>query len=238
MDSQDAIAKHSRLLSWFEQERERQMENRREMALDCDFYDGLQWNWEDAQVLIERNQSPLVYNLTKPTVDWIIGSERRLRVDWRVLPRDGHDRRERRHQDQGAQVPVRREQDALPEIPRVRGQREGGVGWVEDRRALDPTMESIYSRYESWRYIWFDSFGRAGSKRLALYVPRQDASTPMLAQRSFPTGRTSSSARPTGSALIAPRRTRTFGISASSIRAPRIGCSRRWARPAACGTRT
>jgi hypothetical protein len=36
---------------------------------------------------------------------------------------------------------------------------KAGVGWVEDGVTLDPTMESIYSRYESWRYIWFDSFG-------------------------------------------------------------------------------
>jgi hypothetical protein len=69
MESQDALAKHRRLLEWFEQERERQLENRREMALDHDFYDGLQWNWEDAQVLIERNQNPLVYNLSsRPSI--------------------------------------------------------------------------------------------------------------------------------------------------------------------------
>jgi hypothetical protein len=159
MDSQDAIAKHSRLLSWFEQERERQMENRREMALDCDFYDGLQWNWEDAQVLIERNQSPLVYNLTKPTVDWIIGSERRLRVDWRVLPR-----MDTTVESAGIKTKVLKYLSDVNKTPFQRSRAfedsvKAGVGWVEDGVTLDPTMESIYSRYESWRYIWFDSFG-------------------------------------------------------------------------------
>jgi hypothetical protein len=57
MDNEASMAKHRRLMEWFEQERERQLENRREMALDHDFYDGLQWSWEDAQVLIERGQA-------------------------------------------------------------------------------------------------------------------------------------------------------------------------------------
>ena len=41
----------------------------------------MQWTQEDAQALIERGQAPLVFNEVKPTIDWIIGTERRTRVD-------------------------------------------------------------------------------------------------------------------------------------------------------------
>ena len=33
------------------------------------------------QALIEPGQAPLVFNEVKPTIDWIIGTERRTRVD-------------------------------------------------------------------------------------------------------------------------------------------------------------
>jgi hypothetical protein len=146
MDSESAHTLHGRLLSWFEQERERQMENRREMALDCDFYDGLQWNWEDAQVLIERGQAPLVYNLTKPTVDWIIGSERRLRVDWRVLPRIRRRGGERRHQDQGAEVPLATSTRRRSSAPGRSRTREGRRGLGGGRRSHGPDAWSRSTR--------------------------------------------------------------------------------------------
>ncbi len=51
------------------------------MALDQDFYDNLQWDPEDAATLRDRGQMPLVYNEVAPMVDWVIGTERRTRVD-------------------------------------------------------------------------------------------------------------------------------------------------------------
>ena len=51
----------------------------------------MQWTQEDAQALIERGQAPLVFNEVKPTIDWIIGTERRTRVDYKILPREKDD---------------------------------------------------------------------------------------------------------------------------------------------------
>ena len=51
----------------------------------------MQWTQEDAQALIERGQAPLVFNEVKPTIDWIIGTERRTRVDSKILPREKDD---------------------------------------------------------------------------------------------------------------------------------------------------
>ena len=35
------------------------------MARDADFYDGMQWSQQDAQVLTDRGQAPLVFNQIK-----------------------------------------------------------------------------------------------------------------------------------------------------------------------------
>ncbi len=76
-DSQPMLALHDKLTSWYDAEWNRQASNRFQQALDEDFYDGMQWTQEDAQALIERGQAPLVFNEVKPTIDWIIGTERR-----------------------------------------------------------------------------------------------------------------------------------------------------------------
>lgn len=81
VESEEEKRHLSRLLEWFNEERSRQAENRQQMAIDEDFYDGLQWTEEDAETIKERGQAPLVYNETKITCDWVIGSEKRNRTD-------------------------------------------------------------------------------------------------------------------------------------------------------------
>lgn len=159
LDSQENQAKHRRLLEWWEQERERQSENRREQALDCDYYDGLQWDWESAQELLARGQAPLTYNLVKPTLDWIIGTERRMRVDFRVLPRAEDD-----VETAGIKSKVLKYLSDVNKTPFQRSRAfedtvKAGVGWLEDGVRADPSDEPIFSRYESWRYLWWDSLG-------------------------------------------------------------------------------
>jgi len=186
MDKPAAQETHRTLMSWFEQERERQLENRREMALDCDFYDGLQWSWEDARVLLERNQSPLVYNLSKPIVDWIIGSERRLRVDWRVLPRADDD-----VEGAGVKTKVLKYLSDVNKTPFQRSRAfedtvKAGVGWLECGVRGDPGEEPIYGRTESWKHVWWDSFGEEIDQRDWRYMFRVKTLDLDIAEAFFP----------------------------------------------------
>ena len=91
LDSPAAEELLQKLQDWYDSEWQRQGPNRFQMALDEDFYDGMQWSEEDAAALIERGQAPLVFNEVKPTIDWIIGTERRTRVDYKILPREKED---------------------------------------------------------------------------------------------------------------------------------------------------
>ncbi len=91
LDSQKNKALQSKLLDWWTQARETESDNRNEQALDSDFKDGLQWSDEDANELRERGQAPLVYNRIKPAVDWVLGTEKRSRVDFKVQPRTEDD---------------------------------------------------------------------------------------------------------------------------------------------------
>ena len=159
MDSEAMHTELRRVLNWYYLERERQAANRLDMAMDADFYDGLQWDPEDAAILAERGQMPLVYNEVAPMCDWIIGTERRARVDWSVLPRTEDD-------VQVADVKTK-VLKYVSDINRVVFNRsrafadavKSGVGWVDDGVRDDPTKDILYSKWEDWRNVLWDSTG-------------------------------------------------------------------------------
>lgn len=159
MDSRAARHEHSRLMDWYYQERERQAVNRFQMAIDHDYYDNLQWAPEDAAEVRDRGQLPIVYNEVAPMCDWMIGTERRTRIDWKILPRTPDDVK-------GADTKTKI-MKYLSDVNYAAFHRsrafgdavKAGVGWVEDGVRLDPSQELIFSRAEDWRNVLWDSSG-------------------------------------------------------------------------------
>ena len=159
LDTPEKKRLHRRLLEWWHQERESQAENRLQMAIDHDFYDNIQWDEEDERELEERGQRALVYNEVAPTCDWIIGTEKRTRIDFKVLPRTDDDVKTA---DAKTQVLKWHADVNKAHFARSRAFSDavkGGIGWLEDGARGDPTDEPLFSRYENWRYIWWDTKG-------------------------------------------------------------------------------
>lgn len=157
LDSEESRRELSKLLEWFYFEKERQSGNRLEMATDHDFYDSIQWDPEDAAEVEGRGQMPLVYNEVAPMVDWLIGTERRARVDWKVFPRNEKDvkiadtkTKVMKYVSDQNRVPFLRSRAFADAV-------KGGVGWMDDGVRDDPTQDVLYSRYEDWRNILWDS---------------------------------------------------------------------------------
>lgn len=159
LDSVEAQKRHKQLLEWYHQEREKQSANRYQMAIDQDFYDNLQWDEQDIAELEERGQAAYVFNEIAPTIDWIIGTEKRTRVDYRVLPREEED-------VQTADLKTKTLK-YLSDVNRTAFARslafadavKVGVGWIESGVRQDPTEEAIFTRYEDWRKCLWDSMG-------------------------------------------------------------------------------
>ena len=169
----DVERKHlSRLKEWFNEERSRQADNRQQMAIDEDFYDGLQWTEEDAQVVQSRGQAPLVYNEVKITCDWVIGSEKRNRTDWKVLPRTDDD-----VTDAEVKTKVMKYISDANRVPYVRSAAfkdavVAGLGWLEDSISPDATKDVLYAGTESWRNVLQDSLDRSVDSEGMRYVFR------------------------------------------------------------------
>lgn len=157
LDGAEMTALHRRLLGLYQEELDRQYENRLQMQKDADFYDNDQWSDEDKQTLMDRGQVPLVYNVISASVDWVTGTEKRARSDYKVLPRRKEDAK-----------PAQRKTELLKYLSDVnrtpfhRSRAFGdtvkvGVGWLEDGLTADVGEEPLYCRYESWRNVLWDS---------------------------------------------------------------------------------
>jgi hypothetical protein len=157
LDSVETRQMHGKLVDWLQQERDRQSVNRFQMAIDEDFYDGLQWTEEDVAELHERNQAPLVFNKIKPSINWMLGTEKRTRFDYKILPREESD-------VQAAEVKTKvfkylSDCNRLP-FERSQAFKEqigAGLGWLEDGVNNEPGQEIIYAGAESWRNVLHDS---------------------------------------------------------------------------------
>lgn len=157
LDSEASRETLRRLLNWYYYEKDKQSANRLEMAIDHDFYDGIQWDPDDASQVRERGQMPLVYNEVAPMCDWMIGTERRTRFDWSVMPRTEDD-----VEMADVKTKALKYVSDVNMVPFVRSRAfgdaiKGGLGWVEDGARDDPTKEVLYSNYADWRTTLHDS---------------------------------------------------------------------------------
>ena len=157
LDNDEHMDLQRRLLSFYRQELDRQEENRAEMATDEDYYDNIQWTPEEIEALRERGQAATVYNVISQSINWILGSEKRGRSDYKVLPRRKEDGKaaERKtalmkYLSDVNHTPYERSrafEDAV----------KAGIGWLECQYQDEDDGEPIYEGAESWRNIIYDS---------------------------------------------------------------------------------
>lgn len=149
--------------AWFNSELVRQSSNRYQMAMDEDYYDSIQYTPEEAAEIRSRGQNPVVYNEVKPTIDWLIGTERRTRTDFTIIPRD--EGSEAAYDDAKTKTKLLKYLDDVNRTPFERSagvddQMKAGLGWLEVAVKSTTSDEPIYTRAESWRHMLYDSLGQ------------------------------------------------------------------------------
>ncbi|SEH89609.1 portal protein [Paraburkholderia hospita] len=157
LDGEKARGLQARLVSYYRQELSRQEGNRAEMAVDEDYYDNIQWTEEELEELRERGQAATVYNVIAQSINWIIGSEKRGRSDFKVLPR-------RKDGGRAAELKTSllKYLSDVNHLPFSRSQAfeetvKAGISWLETQIQHEDDGEPIYAGSESWRNIIWDS---------------------------------------------------------------------------------
>lgn len=188
LDAPEIVRLHGKVHGTYQYERNRQSANRYQMALDHDYYDSIQLDDEDLAELTDRGQPPLVYNLVKRVCDWIIGTEKRTRIDFKVLGRNKDER-----EVTGARVKsdILKYLNDVNKTPFMRSQAFklaviSGLAWLEDGVRADPEEELIYSGWESWRNLYHDSHDLSLDGSGAMYMHRAKWLDLEVAQAMFP----------------------------------------------------
>lgn len=157
LDGDKARALHDRLMDYYRMELDRQADNRYQQALDEDYFDSIQFTEEELAELRERGQPATVYNVIQQSVNWVCGSEKRGRTDFKVLPRGKEDAKSAegktkylKYLSDVNRTPFHRSR-AFEDAVKV------GIGWIEVGVQDEDDGEPIYNRYESWRNMIWDS---------------------------------------------------------------------------------
>ena len=160
LDTEAGLARERILKEWWHEARISAADNRFEQALDADFNDGLQWRDDDAQVLRERGQAPLVFNAIAQHIRWILGTERRTRVDFKVYGREKEDERPAQTKSKLLKFTDDVNHAAYARSMAFADSVKVGVGWLECGIRSDPTEEPLFDRWESWRNMWNDPLAK------------------------------------------------------------------------------
>ncbi|PKN36690.1 MAG: hypothetical protein CVU62_13230 [Deltaproteobacteria bacterium HGW-Deltaproteobacteria-2] len=158
LDTPEANEHLRKLMNWRKQARAAQAENRIEMATDEDYYDGIQLSADDLAVLNKRNQPPLVFNVTKNTVNWILGTERRARIDNRVLPRKKVGAESAKSKTKLMKYTQDASKGEYEKSKAFEDCVKAGIGWLETGVRQNDD-EPIFIRSERWRNMWHDHLG-------------------------------------------------------------------------------
>jgi hypothetical protein len=161
-----------KLVSFYRQELDRQEENRAEMAVDEDYYDNIQWSEDEIEVLRERGQAPTVYNVISQSINWILGSEKRGRVDFKILPRRKPDGKPAERKTALMKYLSDVNHTAYERSRAFEEAVKAGIGWLETQYQDEDDGEPIYSGAESWRNILFDSTYRRVGMEDCRYIFR------------------------------------------------------------------
>lgn len=172
LDSEDAQRMLRRLEDWWIEARDGHADNRREQMVDADYYDCNQWTAADAAVLMDRGQAPLTFPLIKQLCDWLIGTERRTRIDWNVLPR---------RDDAVKTADVKKQ--VLKFVSDVNGAGwarssqfadvvKVGVGWTEECRNQKQGEMPVAVRHQDWKGMWWDPYSKDNTLKDCRYLIR------------------------------------------------------------------
>lgn len=172
LDNPESKKLLNKIKQWWHETRQAHSENRMEQAIDTGFYDGEQWRHEDAETVRERGQHPAVHNKTAQHINWLLGTERRTRVDYKIHPRGDDD-----VESAVTKTQLLKYVSDVNKTQFVRSRAWGdcmkaGVGWIETGIRSDPTEEPLFDRFEHWRNMWWDHLAKETDLRDARYMFR------------------------------------------------------------------
>lgn len=130
---------------------------RRLMQRDEAFYDGDQWEPEDIQKIKDRGQEPMVFNVIATSINWVLGTERRGRTEYKILPKKKHGSKAAQRKTELMKYVSDCSAGEFHSSRSFADAAKAGLGWLECGYQADDEGEPVYERREDWRNMIYDS---------------------------------------------------------------------------------
>jgi len=149
-------------------------------------YDGDQLSAEVKAELARRNQLPITYNVIKPAVDWLLGTERRARTQPRILGRTKAGAAAAERKTQLMKYVQDSSQGEMHVSLAYRDAVRAGLGWLECGHQGEEEGEAVFVGSEPWRNILHDSRSTDLALADGRYIFRTRWTDMDIAARFFP----------------------------------------------------
>ena len=164
-----------------------QPEWRSRADIEADYYDSNQYDSPTLKEMEKRGIPPIVVNLTKPTIDLILGLEAKTRRDWIVKPDSEEYTEEAQALSKEMHTFERLSGADLACSGAYGGQIKAGLGWVEvGLNHLNPFGYRFRCKYVHRREIWWDWHDEDPNLEMARWLVRRKWYDKDVAQSFFP----------------------------------------------------
>jgi hypothetical protein len=187
LDTEEAKALHREMMGSFSLELSRQAASRRRRARAEDYYHGVQFTEAERLEIEGRGQTATTLNIMGPSINWMLGTERRNRADGKVLPRrkDG-----RTDADSKTQLLKYVDDCHHAEMKKSAAFADAiitGLGWLETGvRDSEAGGEPVFVGHPAWRQMVHDSFATELDMGDARYMFRAKWTDVNIATAMFP----------------------------------------------------
>lgn len=186
LDSEQARTLHGALLGHYQRELDVQSPWRWEKSEDERFYDNDPWSEEEKVELNRRGQVATNYNVIATTLNWMIGTERRGRTDFKVLPRKKEGGNAAMLKTKLLKYLSDANNSEFAMSQAYADSIKTGLGWIESGWQNEDDGEPIYDRHENWRNVLQDSLSREPDFSDGRYIFRMKWSDLDNAMAKFP----------------------------------------------------
>lgn len=186
LDGEAAMATHRALMGHYRRELSRQESARAEMAMDEDFVDHIHWTQEELTELLVRGQMPTVFNITAISIFWVLGSERRSPMDWKLLARTAEGIKHAEFKTELMKHVSDVNNSTFVQSQAFRDAVVAGLGWLETGESAKGSGTIVYDRAESWRNMLWDSTANEWDMSDARYMFRTKWVDTDIASAMFP----------------------------------------------------
>lgn len=169
---EDAKITAQKAYMWFKQSRDAMSKAHKEADTDCEYYDGDQWSNADKEELKKRGQPAITFNIIKSTMDLVLGTEKRMRVDYKAFPKSPAHVEDANVATNLMKQVMDQCQGEFVSSDAFEHMTKSGWTWIDVAKNRDPFGEPMKLALEEREFVFWDRYAKEYDLNDGKYIGR------------------------------------------------------------------